>query len=102
MSVTEGGTPAIPYAFAKRFGVVVLGEEGAGVSVGLREGDDPRALTEVRRVLGRPLAINRIDRKAFERLLSERYATDGLDAEQVSERLEIGRASCREGVWHDV
>ena len=71
----------IPYAFAKRFGVIVLDEEGAEIGVGLREGDDPRALTEVRRILGRPIVVRFVPRREFERLLQERYATDGLSAE---------------------
>ncbi|MEA3539687.1 type II secretion system ATPase GspE [Sphingosinicella sp.] len=81
----------IPYAFAKRFGVIVLEDEGAEIGVGLREGDDPRALTEVRRILGRPIVVRFVPRREFERLLQEGYATDALSAEQVSDRLgEVG------------
>jgi len=78
----------IPYGFAKRFGVVLLGVEGDRFRVGLREGDDPRALTEIRRVLARPLIVEFVEPKAFDRLLSERYASDGLDAADVADNLE--------------
>jgi general secretion pathway protein E len=87
-----GGTPRpIPYGFAKRFGVIVIGSAGAAVGVGLREGDDPRALVEVRRVVGRPLKVETVSRREFDQLLQATYATDGLSAEQVSDRLdEVG------------
>lgn len=78
----------IPYVFAKRFGVIVLDAGDTEVGVGLREGDDPRALTEVRRIVGKPIVVRFVARREFDRLLQERYATDGLDAGQVSDRLD--------------
>ena len=39
----------IPYGFAKKFGVALLGEENGRLLVAVREGGDPRALIEVRR-----------------------------------------------------
>ncbi len=66
--------PALPYAFARRFGVVVTGGDSDGVDVTLRAGDDPRVLAEVRRLAARPLRIVTIAPPAFDRLLSDRYA----------------------------
>ncbi len=47
-------SPSLPYGFAKRHGVLLL-DAGEVARVGLREGADPKALIEARRVLGRPL-----------------------------------------------
>ncbi len=63
---------ALPYAFARKFGVVL---DGQGVA--LREGSDPRALIEVRRVLGRAFDVAVVPPAAFDRLLGENYAMDG-------------------------
>ena len=41
----------IPYAFAKRFGVALLGEEDGHLAIVMREGANPRTLIEVRRFL---------------------------------------------------
>ena len=62
----------LPYAFARRFGVTLSGE-----AVALREGADPRALIEVRRVLGRPFDVTVLEPAAFDRLLGDNYAMDG-------------------------
>lgn len=71
--------PTLPYAFAKRHGVILL--DGGDVAVvGLREGADPMALVETRRALGRPLRIERLSQAAFDRHLSEVYAGDHLTA----------------------
>jgi general secretion pathway protein E len=72
--VSEAGVAdlPLPYAFARRHGVVL--DQGR---VALRAGADPRALIEVRRVLGRPLDIVTVEVAAFDRLLSDNYAMDG-------------------------
>ena len=67
----------LPYGFARVSGVVVSGEEEGRLTVALREGGDPRALLEARRVLGRPFAIEPVSAAGFDRILSERYAIDG-------------------------
>ncbi len=65
---------ALPYAFARRFGVVVTGVDPAGVRVSLRAGDDPRVLAEVRRLAARPIEVAIVPPPAFDRLLSDHYA----------------------------
>ena len=62
----------LPYAFARKFGVVLDGDR-----VALRDGSDPRALIEVRRVLGRAFDIAVVAPAEFDRLLSDHYAMDG-------------------------
>ncbi|SDA28800.1 GspE/PulE family protein [Sphingomonas sp. NFR15] len=71
------GVVTIPYAFARRFGVV-LGDAADGhLSVAMREGGDPRVLLELRRHLAQPFDIGIVPADAFDRLLSDRYAMDG-------------------------
>ncbi|MFT4956662.1 MAG: general secretion pathway protein E [Brevundimonas sp.] len=67
--------PTLPYAFAKRHGVVLL-DAGETALVGVRDGADPLALVEARRALGRPLRIERLTASGFDRRLSEIYADD--------------------------
>ncbi len=73
------GDPGLAYGFAKQHGVVLLGVDDVA-RVGLREGADPMALVEVRRVIARPLQVERLARTAFDRKLSEIYAGEGLNA----------------------
>ncbi|WP_294212303.1 GspE/PulE family protein [uncultured Sphingomonas sp.] len=69
---------AIPYAFARRFGVVVQHTDtDTHLTVALRTGADPRALLEVRRYLARPFDVVIVEAPAFDRLLSDSYAMDG-------------------------
>ena len=67
---------ALDYGFARRHGVLRLA--GDGVRVALREGADPMALLEARRVLGQPIAVQALPRAEFDRRLSEIYAGDAL------------------------
>ncbi|PZU59364.1 MAG: type II secretion system protein GspE [Sphingobium sp.] len=81
----------IPYAFARRYGVVLLGDrEGAGAGAGnrdsvrdsrlavaMREGGNPNVLLEVRRHLAQSFDVHFVDGPTFDRHLSEHYATDG-------------------------
>ena len=66
----------LPYAFARRFGVV-LDLASPDLKVALREGADPKALIEVRRVVGRPFDVEVVPAAAFDRLLGDAYAMDG-------------------------
>ena len=65
---------AIPYHFARTFGTVLVDAADGRISVALREGADPRALLEVRRVLGRPFDVAIVEAAAFDQLLSDRYS----------------------------
>ena len=85
LALTVGGEGAmplpqlvIPYAFARKFGVVVEHTEtDSHLTVAMRAGADPKALLEVRRFLGRPFDVAIVEAPAFDRLLGERYAMDG-------------------------
>jgi general secretion pathway protein E len=81
----------LPYGFARRFGVALIGqEENGAVPVALREGGDPHALIEVRRVVGRPLDVRPTPADRFDRLLSERYAMDEQAAADAAGALGFG------------
>jgi len=84
MPVSGGGAISIPYAFARRHGVVPVGSDGLAAQkpvIAFREGGDPRILVEVRRFLGRVFDVSVADKAAFEKLLSDHYAMDGAAAE---------------------
>ncbi|MGH8084931.1 MAG: type II secretion system ATPase GspE [Lysobacter sp.] len=83
--------PSLPYAFAKRHGVVVLdgAADGERIQIGLREDAAATALIEVRRALGRPLHVARLPRAAFDRKLSEVYADAGLGTADAVDQLDM-------------
>ncbi len=66
----------IPYAFARRHGVLIVPSDGEELVVALREEADPVVLVEVRRHLGRAFRVERADRKAFDDHLQSRYGLD--------------------------
>ncbi len=69
--------PELPYAFARRTGVLVV---PGGDRLVLKEGAAAAAILEARRLHGGALTVEPATAAAFERLLSETYATDGLSA----------------------
>jgi general secretion pathway protein E len=79
----------IPYAFARRFGVVLTDERDGAWHLALREGSDPAALVEVKRVLARPIAVELVGSADFDRLLSDHYAIDA-DAAAMAGAVEAG------------
>src|SRR6187455_1820385 len=64
---------AMTFAFCKRHGVLVqkTGEDSAEAVY--RAGAQPAAIAEVRRVLGIPLQLRRVDNDAFEQLLRQQF-----------------------------
>jgi general secretion pathway protein E len=78
---TIGGPAAVPaplpYAFARTHGVLLL---AGGERMAIRRSTKPSAILEARRVAGRSVAVDTLGDEAFDRLLSETYATDGLTA----------------------
>ncbi len=88
--MTTAAPAPLPYGFAKRFGVVVTGGDAGATAIGLRAGDDPRVLAEVRRVVGGPLAVTRVAPADFDRLLSDHYALAGFTAGAIDSGDELG------------
>ena len=66
----------IPYAFAKANGVVPIQSEDGEPTIALRDGSDPAVLIEVRRHLGQPFRIRKVNPSEFDRHLHSRYAVD--------------------------
>jgi general secretion pathway protein E len=89
-AVTGPGIPVLPYGFAKRFGVVITGRGENVVNVGLRKGDDPRVLAEVRRLVGSPIAIEVVEAPGFDRLLSGNYALGSFTGAAIEGSDELG------------
>ena len=67
----------LPYAFARAQGVLITPGSGR---LAVRRGAKPAAILEARRVAGQAIQIDTLADEAFDRLLSETYATDGLSA----------------------
>jgi general secretion pathway protein E len=74
---------ALPYAFAKAHGILLGELDAARGSVLLREDADLAAYAEVRRELGVPLAVSRLDRAAFDARLAEIYSAGETSAAEV-------------------
>ena len=64
----------LPYAFAKRHGILALAADDHGVHVLARAGVRSSALAEARRYLGRPLQVESADAQAFDQQLAQAYA----------------------------
>ncbi len=75
----------IPYAFAKKFGVLVLEHGQDQMKVALRQGADPLSLLEVRRHFAVPFAVELAEPAQFDRYLAEHYALGGATAAIVDE-----------------
>jgi general secretion pathway protein E len=101
-TVTEELTPQrIPYAFAKRHGVLISRIEDNEVHILHREDFSPTILPEVKRVTGRKLALDAATDEQFAAILAQTYEQgsdqamammqgvgDELDLDQLAETLE--------------
>ncbi len=77
----------VPYAYAKRHGVLALEEQDQAVEVVYRPGVAGHSLVELRRYLGRPLAPRAVSAEEFESLLARFYEGDGANAARMMEDL---------------
>ena len=76
------------YSFARKRGVAVNGQLDDGrVLLAVREPVDTAAVQEVRRRLGCPIQIERLQGEPFERLISSLYESNDESARQVAEDL---------------
>ncbi|HEY5645530.1 MAG TPA: type II secretion system ATPase GspE [Pseudomonadales bacterium] len=99
----------LPFAFAKRFGVVItrpdfdLDDPDAHddrVLVACKTQPSLTTLAELRRFAGRPLRLSMVASEEFDRLLSDTYSRDGSEARQMVEDLgdEMDLASLADSV----
>ena len=88
-SVTTARLDPLPFAFAKRFGVVLTGGTLAGGKVDIVCNKQPTltTLAEVRRLAGHELALRMVAEDEFERILTDTYARDSSQARQMVEDL---------------
>src|SRR6187402_1721044 len=79
---TLPATPAVPprtianiltFAFCKRHGVLVQHVTDGTADAVYRAGAQPSSVAEVRRVLGVPLQMRRVDSDTFDQLLQRQY-----------------------------
>jgi general secretion pathway protein E len=87
---SEIADPRLPYGFAKKFGLAVIGEAEGKVALAMRQGADPKARVEARRFLARPHPVSAAALDEFDRILSERYALDGQAAADAAGSLGFG------------
>lgn len=81
----------LPFAFAKRFGVVVATSADGAYTVHARADAGLQALQEVRRVLGAAFSVVRHGSADFEAILTQAYQRDSSEAKQLME--DIGNES---------
>ncbi|MBL8250752.1 MAG: type II secretion system ATPase GspE [Candidatus Competibacter sp.] len=85
---SEDSSPRnLPYAFAKRHGVLVVDEEDGKVTVAYRPGINAQSLTELRRFLNIPLRPVMVAADHFERMLQDSYEGDSDGAARMMEDL---------------
>ncbi len=75
----------LPYAFAKRHGVLVLDEREGGIGIACRPGVSVHSLAELRRHLHTPLCPVPVPADRFERLLQDAYEGDSDGAQRMME-----------------
>jgi general secretion pathway protein E len=78
----------LPFAFAKRHGVLVRGVVDGKAQIVYREGAQPSSVAELRRFLGIPLIIERVAETAFDELLRKAYEGGSGEAGQIVEGIE--------------
>ncbi|MBK8183816.1 MAG: type II secretion system ATPase GspE [Candidatus Competibacteraceae bacterium] len=87
----------LPYAFAKRHGVLIVDEEDGKVTVAYRPGISLRSLTELRRFLNFPLRLGMVPTEHFERMLQDSYEGDSDGAarmmEDLGEEIDLNQVS---------
>lgn len=101
MSDENLNAPVIPYAFAKRHGVLVSAIHEDCADVIYKTDTSPQSLSEVKRVVGKPLKLNQASTEQFDALLTQCYEQNSdqamammegvgeeLDLDQLAENLE--------------
>ncbi len=79
----ESGQRRPSFMFAKRHGLLVTGEADGRVTVAHTGRVDPQALVELRRFMGKPLALEALDAERFDALLATNYEQGSSEAMQM-------------------
>jgi general secretion pathway protein E len=77
----------LPFSFAKRHGVLILGYEDNKAQVITRNDASPVSLSEVRRFVDKPLTIQLVTPGEFDKILQQTYERDSNSAMQMVEGL---------------
>jgi len=83
-----GPLPRLPFAFAKRHGVLVRAVIEGKAHVVYRDGASPAAVAELKRFVGVPIVIERATPTAFDELLGKAYEGGGGEAGSIVEGIE--------------
>lgn len=78
---------SIPFAFAKRYGVLVTSKDDQQAKVLFRNHPEITIFSELRRFLGVPLVLENVDEETFNQALVKTYETDSSIAMQMAEDL---------------
>src|SRR5262249_60574186 len=82
----------LPYAFAKRHGVISARQLEEGIELWVRPGVKAAVLAEVQRALGGPLALRELASEAFVASLARAYVGGPLQAAGISTHLDATTA----------
>jgi general secretion pathway protein E len=82
------GAQLLTFAFCKRHGVLIQKTSETGAEAVYRAGAQPAAIAEVRRVLGLPMQLRRVDSDAFEQLLRQQFEGGTSVAQQMVSGME--------------
>ena len=95
-------THNLPFAFARRFGVVISNAAASHAELDMVAYQMPalRTLAEARRYLARPFKLRLVEQAVFDEMLSQAYARDSSEARQMVEDLgdEMDLASLADSV----
>ncbi|MDT0636205.1 type II secretion system ATPase GspE [Spectribacter hydrogenoxidans] len=80
--------PHLPFAFAKRYGLMFGRDTDEGLELNCINDADPVAIAEARRVAGRPLHLLPVAREQFDSLLQASYEGNANESMQIVEGLE--------------
>jgi general secretion pathway protein E len=83
-AVADSAAPLLSFAFAKRHGILVQQVIDGVAEAIYRSGATPASIAEVRRFLGVPLRLRRVESDVFDQLLRERYEGGSSSAMQMA------------------
>ncbi|MEO8401445.1 MAG: type II secretion system ATPase GspE [Gammaproteobacteria bacterium] len=90
----------IPFAFAKRFGVLFVGLENNQAKIIYRNNPSITVLNELRRYLNVPLVLENVDDEKFNKLLVKNYETDSSTAMLMAE--DLGESMNLQDLIHEL
>ena len=101
-SEQRSASTLLPFAFARRFGVVIAGEPGPRqqAMVACKSQPNLTTLAEIKRYARRELSLRMVEDEEFEALLTATYARDASEARQMVEDMgdEMDLASLADSV----